>query len=124
MLISICHLLGLKKTKHEKMIFVRLKGIQHLFAWVYVGSFSTCVCEHIKFASMEEETEDLQDDYIYPSDFEEELDYVVQVEDIVGGSFENHGETYFNLSDYESEFEGHEEIHQGLHESDVDHASF
>ena len=64
------------------MIFVRLKGIQHLILWVYVGSLSTCVCEHIKYASMEEETEDLQDDYIYPSYFKEELDYVLQVEDL------------------------------------------
>ena len=71
MLVNICHFLDLKKTKHEKMIFVRLKGIEYLFLWVYVGSLSTCVCGHIKFASMEEETEDLQDDYIYPSDYEE-----------------------------------------------------
>ena len=73
---------------------------------------------------MEEETKDLQDDYIYPSNFEEELDYIVQVEDIVAGSFENHGETYFNISDYDSEFEGNEEIHGGLHESDIHHANF
>ena len=124
MLVSICHFFDLKKTKHEKMIFIRLKGIQHLFLWVYVGSLSTCVCEHIKFTSMEEETEDLQDDYIYPSDFDEELDYVVQVEDIIGESFENDGKTYFNLSDYDSEFEGDEEIHQKLHENDVDQSSF
>ena len=73
---------------------------------------------------MEEETEDLHDDYIHPSDFEEELDYVLQVENIVGGSFENYRETYFYLSDYDFEFEGHKEIHRGLHESDIDHASF
>ena len=46
------------------------------------------------------------------------------MEDIIGGSFENDGETYFNLSDYDSEFEGDEEIHQGLHESHVDRVSF
>ena len=89
-----------------------------------VGSLLTCVCEHIKFASMKEETKNLQNDYIYPSDFEEELDYVVQVENILGGSFENYRKMYFHLSDYDSEFEGHKEIHQGLHESDIDHASF
>jgi len=48
---------------HEKIKFVRLKKIEHLFLWVYVGYFSTCLCEHIKFASMEDETENLQDDY-------------------------------------------------------------
>lgn len=91
---------------------------------MYVGSLSTCIYEHIKFASIKEVTEDVQDDYIYPSDFEKEIDYIVQIEDIVGGSFENHGETYFNISDYDSEFKGHEEIHQGLHESDIDNANF
>ena len=53
---------------------------------MYVGSLSTCVCEHIKFASRKEELEDLQDDYIYPLDFEKKLDYVMQMEDIVGRS--------------------------------------
>ena len=72
---------------------------------------------------MEEETEDLHDDYIYPSDFEKDLDYIIQVKNIVGGSFDNHGETYFHLSNYDSEFEGHKEIHQRLHESDIDQAS-
>ena len=61
--------------------------------------------------------------YIYPSDFEKELDDVVQVDDIVGGYFKNHKEIYFNLSDYNSELEGHEIIHQGLHESDINHVS-
>ena len=48
----------------------------------------------------------------------------MQVEDIIGGSFENDGEMYFNLSDYDSKFESDEEIHQKLYKSDVDHASF
>ena len=61
---------------------------------------------------MVEEVKYLQDDYIYPLDLEEELDYVMQVEEIVGGSFESHRETYFIISDYDFEFEGHEEIHQ------------
>jgi hypothetical protein len=47
----------------------------------------------------------------------------MQVEDIVGGSFENHGETYFNTSDHDFEVEGHEKIYKKLHESDIDHAS-
>ena len=38
--------------------------------------------------------------------------------------YENHGEAYFNLSDYDSEYEGREENHQKMHESDVDHANF
>ena len=45
------------------------------------------------------------------------------MEDIVERFSKNYGETYFNLSDYDSEIEGHEEIHQVLHENDIDHAS-
>ena len=58
--------------------------------------FSTCVCEHIKFVSMKEKIEDLHDDYIYTSNFEENFDYVVQVEDIVVFFFKSRS-TYFNL---------------------------
>ena len=48
----------------------------------------------------------------------------MQVKDIVERFFKNYGETYFNLSDYDAAIEDHEEIHQVLHESDIDHASF
>lgn len=58
----------------------------------------------------------LNDEYIYLYDFEEELDYVVQVEDILGGSFENDGDMYFNLLDCHYEFGRHENI-------DVDHVN-
>ena len=47
----------------------------------------------------------------------------MQLEDILGGSFENDGDTYFNLSDCYSKFEGHQEVHQGLHEIDVEHTN-
>ena len=45
------------------------------------------------------------------------------MEDILEGNFENDGDTYFNLSDCHFEFEGHEEIHQALHEIDVYHTN-
>jgi hypothetical protein len=82
---------------------------------------------------MEEDSEFLGDDFFYPSDFEEELEYVVEVEEIlecaIGSTTEFastsiFGETYFTLSDYESECEGDkegdEESDGGLHEVDND----
>lgn len=73
---------------------------------------------------MEEKTKDVHDDYIYSYDFKEELDCVEQMEDILSGSFKNHGAMYFNSLDYDSEFKDNEEIYEALHESDIDHASF
>ena len=75
------------------------------------------------FKDIEEKIECLNDDYIYPSDFEEQFDYVMQMEDILGGSWKNDGETYFNTSECDFEFEGHKKIHQELHEIDVDRAN-
>ena len=65
----------------------------------------------------------LNGNYINQSDFEEGFDYVVQMEDILGGSWKNDGKTYFNTSDCDSEFEGHKKIHQRLHDIDLDHAN-
>jgi hypothetical protein len=75
----------------------------------------------------------LGDDFFYPSDFEEELEHVVGVEEIlecaIGSTTEfvstsTFGETYFTLSDYESECEGDEEGDGGLHEVDNDPLHF
>jgi hypothetical protein len=59
---------------------------------------------------VEGKTKDVHDNYIYQSYFEEELDYVVQMEDIFEGSFKNHGETYFNILDCNFKFEGHKKF--------------
>ena len=66
---------------------------------------------------MEENCEFLGDDCIYPSDFEEELFDVVSVEELLQAPQESNDfascstvwETYFPISDYESEFEEDEE---------------
>ena len=57
------------------------------------------------------------DDYIYPSDFEEELFDVVSAEELLQAPQEINDfvscsivrETYFHISDYEVEFENDEE---------------
>ncbi|XP_024400655.1 uncharacterized protein [Physcomitrium patens] len=59
---------------------------------------------------MEEEDDIRDDDYIYPSDFEEEFEYVVGVEEIL----QNHQDdgslgTHFTLSDWETNMEGTED---------------
>jgi hypothetical protein len=63
----------------------------------------------------------LDDDFFYPSDFEEELEHVVGVEVIlkcaIGSTTEfastsTFGKIYFTLSDYESECEGYDEGHE------------
>lgn len=72
---------------------------------------------------MKDKNEYLNDDYIYPFDFEEKFDYTMQVKDILKGSFKIDGNTYFNLWNCHFEFEGHGEIHLGLHKIYVDHAN-
>jgi hypothetical protein len=75
--------------------------------------------------------------FFYPSDFEEELELVVGVEEILEcairstsefASSSTFGETHFILSDYESKYkgdeEGDEEGNGGLHEVDNDLSHF
>jgi hypothetical protein len=86
---------------------------------------------------MEEDSEFLGDDFFCSSDFEEELEHVVGVEEIlecaIGSTTEftstsTFGETYYTLSDYESEYKGDEEGHEegdgGFHKVDNDHLYF
>ena len=73
---------------------------------------------------MEEKFKYLNDDYIYSSDGEKKLDYVIQVDDILGGYFKNDNDTYFNLMDYHYEFECHEKIHLNFLEIIVDCTNF
>ena len=66
---------------------------------------------------MEENSELLGDDCIYPSDFEEELFDVISVEELFQAPQESNDftscstvrETYFHISDYEAEIEEDEE---------------
>lgn len=60
---------------------------------------------------MEEETKYLNENYIYPYDFEEELDNIMYVEYTFGNYLVNNSEMYFNLSDCDSKSEGHKKIH-------------
>ena len=72
---------------------------------------------------MEEDSSFQEDDYFYPSDFEEELQYVARVEEILGGTHGSNsdfdftttfGETYFNILDFESEDDGDDEAHEEM----------
>jgi hypothetical protein len=82
---------------------------------------------------MEEDSEFLGDDFFYPSDFEEELEHVIGVEEILEcaigsttqfASTSTFGKTYFTLLDSKSECEGDEKGDEegdgGLHEVDND----
>jgi len=61
---------------------------------------------------MEEDNEFSEDEHFYASDFEDNLEYVLGVEDILRGACTNHGttslsstifqDTYFHMSDFES----------------------
>jgi hypothetical protein len=71
------------------------------------------------------------DDRIYASDFEEDLEYIVGVEEFLQGTHEGGGAlaststlegAYFQHSDSESENEGDEEDGGGLHEVGNEHA--
>jgi hypothetical protein len=66
---------------------------------------------------MEEDSKFLDDDYFYLLDFEEELEHAIEMEEILEGpigstsgfaSTSTFDETYFNISDYESEYKGNE----------------
>jgi hypothetical protein len=73
------------------------------------------------------------DDRIYASDFEEDLEYIVGVEEFLQGTHEGGGAlaststlegAYFQHSDSESENEGDEEDGGGLHEVENVYANF
>jgi hypothetical protein len=91
----------------------------------------------IQDLSMEEDSKFLGDDFFYLLDFEEELEHVVGIEEILECAIEStsefaststFGEIYFSLLDYESECEGDEEGNKegdgGLHKVDNDPSYF
>lgn len=83
-------------------------------------------CIHVELR-IEEDSEGVGDDFFYPSDFEDELDYMVGLEEIFEGVCVCEGvdasstfeEAFFHLLDFESNFEDGEGLEQ-LGEADDD----
>lgn len=89
---------------------------------IYLSFF----CNNLGF-SMEEDCQYVDDDFFYPSDFEEDLKNVVGIIDILGGTHTinkvvcpiTFGETYFDFLDDESQLEDDEDF-EGLGEVEGD----